>query len=184
MKVIGTPEGGDTKKRGCGFKLLIAFLIILAFGVGDSVVNNMRDHGYLPTPTVRPTPTIPPTPAPTATFEQLKVLAVTVPYRKLLRDAEDYKGTWVHYRGKVISAQVKRNVYGQNYHRLRVYVTLGQNGLWSDRVTLTYWEPPVRVLEGDIIELIGAVDGRLSFFGDTGMPAITVISLRIEPEGE
>jgi len=188
MKITEPSEDGTEKKRGCGLLIRNVFLLFMAIGVGSCVVQGMQsfltDRGFVPTPTVRPTPTVPPTPAPTATFEQLKELAHTVTYRTLLRNAEDYKGTWVHYRGQVISAQMKRNIYGDNYLRLRVNVTLGRNGFWTDRVTMAYWHPLVRVLRGDIIEFIGVVDGQLSVFGDAGMPSLTVISLRIEPESE
>lgn len=79
---------------------------------------------------------------------------------------------------------MKRNICGDSYQLLRVSVMLGRNGLWSDRVALTYWNPQIRVLERDIIEFIGVVNGRRSMFGDTDIPDITVISLRIEPESE
>ena len=59
-------------------------------------------------------------------------------------------GKLVYYEGNVVQV-----IEGRGGIQLRVNVTPGGFGFWTDTVYLRYADPPVRVLEGDLIEFIG-----------------------------
>ena len=102
-------------------------------------------------------------------------------YKTLFRYAEDNTGKLVYYEAKV--AQVIESRGGL---QLRVNVTPGGLGLWTDTVFLRYADPPVRVLEGDLIEFIGRMNGTITYESvmgaDITIPDITVLSLTINSE--
>ena len=90
-------------------------------------------------------------------------------------------GKRVYYRGEVV--QVIEN---QGDFQLRVNVTPGEYGFWSDTVFLRYADAPVRILEDDIIAFVGRMNGTLTYEsvmgGDVTIPDISVLSLIIESE--
>jgi len=139
----------------------------------------MRESGVLPTVTPRPTSTVTPTAAPTPTWEQWKESAQKIPYNDLFRYAEDHEGKRVYYRGKVIQVLERGNDF-----QLRVNVTSGEYGFWDDTVFVRYDDPPIRILEDDVIEFVGRMNGTVTYKsimgGDVTIPDITVLSLIIE----
>jgi hypothetical protein len=98
-----------------------------------------------------------------------------IPYDELFRNSDKYKGTYVHYTGKVIQV-------------------LGDSGNWNLRVNITkkgadpyaYWEDtvfiysytPERVIEKDLIEFTAYVDGTTTYKSTLGaditIPALTI----------
>ena len=74
----------------------------------------------------------------------------------------------------------------QGDFQLRVNVTSDEYGLWSDTVFLRYDDAPVRILENDIIEFVGRMEGTITYEsvmgGDVIIPDITVLVLIIESD--
>ena len=124
-----------------------------------------------------------PTPLPTATpaFSGWKAQAEEMPYKTLFRYAEDNTGKLIYYEGSV--AQV---IEAEGGFQLRVDVTPAGLGLWTDTVFLYYPDPPVRVLEGDLIEFVGRMNGTITYESvmgaDITIPELTVLSLIINSE--
>jgi hypothetical protein len=112
---------------------------------------------------------------PAINVEEFKAKARQIPYDELARYTENYVGEPVTYRGKVV--QIIEGS-GQNMD-LRVEVTEGEYGLWDDLVWLNYEGP--RLLEDDIIQFWGIVDGRTSYTTVLGanvtVPEITAFAL-------
>jgi hypothetical protein len=100
-------------------------------------------------------------PASPATPDEVKAKAQTIAYESLAREPSKYTGTTVTFTGKVIQVQESgRSV------TLRVDVTKGPFGSWSDTIYVEYrrtsdTEP--RILEGDIIRLYGDFKGLKSY---------------------
>ena len=96
-------------------------------------------------------------------------------------DAEDHKGKQVYYRGQVLQVIEKREDF-----QLRVNVTLGEYGRWSDTVFVRYYDAPVRILEDDIIAFVGRMNGTVTYKsvmgGNVTTPDITALPLIIESE--
>ena len=104
-----------------------------------------------------------------------------MPYKTLFRYAEDNTGKLVYYEAKV--AQV---IEGRGGFQMRVNITPVGLGLWDDTVFLHYADPPVRVLEGDLIEFVGRMRGTITYESFMGanitVPELTVLSLTINSE--
>ena len=116
-------------------------------------------------------PTQTPVPTPTPNFDELKETSVQIPYDDLLRNNEDHVSKKVWYKGKII--QVIDD--GKNEYQLRANVTRDGN-FWEDTVFLSYKGP--RLLEDDIIEFIGEVNGLITYEAVFGQ-SITIPSLRV-----
>ena len=85
-------------------------------------------------------------------------------------------GKIARYRGEVI--QVIEGLLG-DYYELRVNVTW--NGIfWDDTVYLNYEGP--RLLEDDVIDFVGSVDGLLTYESVLGqritIPEMTALEVR------
>lgn len=207
-KVINAPnqteqDNGGRKKGGCWRLLKIIGLAVVGLWVIGLVVSGVESAlistGILPTPTISPTPaptltpTITPTPAPTLTptpvptltptptWEDWRDAAEEIPYRTLFRYAEDHKGKLVYYRGQVIQVLEDRGDF-----QLRVNVTVDDYGFWSDTIFVRYDDAPVRILEDDIIEFVGRMNGTITYEsvmgGKVTIPDITALKLIIESE--
>ena len=163
---------GKKPKSGCR-KLLELAAVVFLFGAVFVVIVTVRSE----TPPLQPRPT----PTPTATWAELRAAAQTIPYRNLFRYADDHAGKLVYYRGEVIQVLEKQGDF-----QLRVNVTSDEYGLWSDTVFLRYDDAPVRILENDIIEFVGRMEGTITYEsvmgGDVIIPDITVLVLIIESE--
>ena len=169
------PPVPPKKKSGCGKFLLYSILIIIVLVVLGIIIGGMQEAG------IRPTSTATPTPGPTPTWDEWKKSAEEIPYEELFRYAEDHEGKRVYYRGKVVQVLESRGDF-----QLRVNVTSGEYGLWDDTVFVRYDDPPVRILEEDIIEFVGRMNGTVTYEsvlgGEITIPDITVLSLKIETE--
>ena len=188
-------EEDKKKSMGCWKGWLYAVGIVVALVLIGNAVNAINSAligaGLLPTPThtpppgptstPRPTRTPTPTPLPTPTFEEWKESAEEIPYRTLLRYAEDNVGKRVYYRGEVVQV-----IEDEGDFQLRVNVTPGEYGFWEDTVFLRHADAPVRILEDDIIAFVGRMNGTLTYEsamgGNVTIPDITVLSLIIESE--
>lgn len=128
--------------------------------------------------TILSTPTYETTTTPTMTTEELKAAAEQIPYDELARNTGNHIGEFVYYRGKVV--QVVEG-FGQQMG-LRVEVTEGEYGFWDDLVWVNYKGP--RLLEDDIINFWGKVEGRYSYETVLGatvtIPEITAVVLSLE----
>lgn len=111
-------------------------------------------------------------------WNTLKNTAERVSYDELFRNNEQWEGKQVYYEGKII--QVIEGS-GDKY-QLRANVTKKEYS-WADDVFLRYSGD--RLLEDDIIEFVGRVNGLLmyeSIFGQKiTVPDITVIQSRRMP---
>ena len=129
------------------------------------------------TPPLQPRPT----PTPTAMWAELRAAAQTIPYRNLFRYADDHAGKLVYYRGEVVQVIEDRDDF-----QLRVHVTLDDYGRWSDIVFVRWNNAPVRILEDDIIEFVGRVNGTVTYKsvlgGNVVIPDVTALDLIIESE--
>ena len=111
-----------------------------------------------------------------ATFEEQKAASALLSYDDLFRNNEEHIGKTVWYTGKVIQV-----IEGDgDEYQLRVNVTEGET-FWDDTVFLQYSGP--RLLEDDIIEFVGRVNGLITYEAVMGnevtIPAIRVIAHRI-----
>ena len=99
----------------------------------------------------------------------------------MFRYAEENKGKRVFYRGVVVQV-----IEDEGDFRLRVNVTPGDYGFWTDTVYLRYADAPVRVLEEDIISFVGRMNGTVTYESIMGaeitIPYISVGALIIETE--
>lgn len=84
------------------------------------------------------------------TVEQVKSMAITVPYVDLVRYNEEYIGKYVKIRGTIIQSHKQGETY--------VYqVGTRPNHYDEDVLSLTYQGP--RFIEGDLVDIWGRVDG-------------------------
>lgn len=180
------PDDGTTftpdppnKKRGCGKFLRTLTIVIIVLAAIPFILFGMFSAGE--NGRSRPSPTVTPTPGPTPTWAQWKESAEEIPYDDLFRYSEDHEGKRVYYQGSVIQVMER-----QGHARLRVNVTPAGFGLYSDTVYLRYADPPVRVLEGDLIEFVGRMNGTYTYESvmgaDITIPDLTVLSLIINSE--
>ena len=151
---------------GCGGLLAIMIAIVIIAAITSS-----GDGGG--TAQSRP-------PGPTPTFQEAMAQATRVSYDDLFRNNAAYIGQKVHFQGKII--QVVEGP-GDSYD-LRVNVTQGQY-TWDDTVYLRYSGP--RLLEDDIIEFVGEVEGLRTYeavFGNNiTIPELAVIQSRLVSKG-
>lgn len=126
----------------------------------------------------RPTDTPQPTTTPTMTIEELKATAKQITYDELARNTEKHIGEFLYFRGKVVQV-----IEGSGQEMgLRVEVTEGEYGFWDDLVWVNF--KGSRLLEDDIIQFWGTVEGRYSYktvLGSTvTIPEITALVLSLE----
>ena len=128
-----------------------------------------------PTPTRTPFPTL--TPSPTPTFDELFELTQEIAYDDLFRNNELHVGKEVRFVAKIV--QVIENPDRGDEFYLRGNVTPG-DFLWDDAVLLEYTGP--RLLEDDIVEMIGIVEGLFTYEAVLGnqvtVPHILVVKSR------
>ncbi len=134
---------------------------------------------------VRPTPTPVPslTPVPTPTFDQLKSEAVEIDYDDLFRNNEMHVGKQIRFVAKIV--QVVTFPEQNNRFLLLANVTRGAYS-WDDAVLLGYVGS--RLLEDDIVEIVGTVFGLYTYEAVLGnevtVPHIQVIaSQRVDEFG-
>ena len=126
-----------------------------------------------------------PTRSPTPTWQEWKKSAEEIPYKTLVRYAEQHKGTLVYYRGSVEDVFKRRRQY-----QLSVDVTPDNKYDWDATAFLRYKAVSGNVHFGDIIAFVGRMNGTVSFSsvmgGDVDGTAldITVLALVIESEQE
>jgi hypothetical protein len=94
------------------------------------------------------------------TPEEFKANCISLPYDDLARYTEKYVGTNITSRGQIIQI-----VESGNNVVLRVNVTEGSYGIWSDTVWINYSFKPEEghLLDNDIIQFWGTVKDRKSY---------------------
>lgn len=125
------------------------------------------------------------TPVPTIqskSIEEIKKDAITIPYKDLMRESENYIGKIVYYRGQIKQVQetsgnkyifriaTKKSDYGDDYN--------------DDVIWVEY--KGSRMLENDIVDIWGEVKGLQSYEAVLGnkitIPSISSLYLIIAPE--
>jgi len=136
-----------------------------------------------PTPTATaPAPTAS-APAAAAELDTAKAGAITIAFDDLFRHNEQHVGKTVRYVGKVLEVQKNSCILCENpgYH-LRVAVTKGNYGLWSDPVWVEY-TGTARFLEDDIVTVWGKVTGLKEYIAVLGnritLPQIEAIDIQL-----
>ena len=105
-------------------------------------------------------------------------------YKEIARQPDSYKGKKGKFRGKVI--QVSEGTFDSNKITLRVNVTEGEYGLWDDTVYVTYKykDGESKILEDDIINMYGIIEGTESYVSVFGakitIPSMTAKYIDIE----
>ena len=129
-----------------------------------------------PTATATPTETpVPPTSTstPTPTFEDLKQIADRVPWEELYRNNETYIGDLVYLEGKVVQV-----IADGNSDRYRIRVAVNE----TDEVVYVHYRGSERLLQDDIVEVIGNVEGLYTYqsvsSGPITIPEITDSKIR------
>ena len=110
---------------------------------------------------------------------------VTVPYAELFRNAEQYRGKFIKFKGKVI--QVLGSAGEWN---LRVNVTDKSAygvSLWDDTVFVTSYTSQ-RVIEDDIIEFVGRGEGvqtyESAFGASVTIPSVSTLDTPVVGRSE
>lgn len=124
-----------------------------------------------------------PTPTPTPTFVELKDKALSVEYKELFRNIENYTGKLVYFKGKVVQVKEDTKVSIGKYYLLRINVTEGAYGFSDDDVRVNYQGS--RVLEKDAVESVGSVVGlwkyRTVLGAERTIPGLSAVQLRLLP---
>lgn len=166
----------ESEKKAWRDRVIALSVVAVLVGILIAVMR-IEDPEYTSRPTVTPTPLPTATPA----FSEWKAQAEEMPYRTLFRYAEDNTGKLIYYEGSVVQV-----IEAEGGFQLRVDVTPVGLGLWTDTVFLHYPDPPVRVLEGDLIEFVGRMNGTITYElvmeVDITIPELIVLSLIINSE--
>ena len=169
-----TPEQPN-KSQSCFTKIvfavggLIAIFVVLAI-FGSQAQNNGR-RALVSTSSFS---TITPAPVATLTFGQWENKAESISYDTLARLTSQYKGRLISFRGRVALVPMATD----DYVELWVYVSRNKvTGSWNkNKMVLIYRDPPIRVLEEDMISFVGEVDG----VGSDQAPKLQIVALEIE----
>lgn len=95
-------------------------------------------------------------------------------FKDLARNADALAGKRIVAKGEVIQVQTEGN-----YYAMRVNITKGSYGIWSDTVYVVYLKPngADNIIEDDIITFYGEIDGNTSYTSVMGatitLPKIT-----------
>ena len=128
----------------------IALLVVLIAAAGDT----------------EPIATAPAaTATPILTFQELKERAGRVTYEELYRNNETYQGDLVYLKGEVIQVAADGN---SDRYTLRVSITKTDYGY--DDPVLVHYTGPVRLLDDDIVEIVGNVKGLRTYESIFGAP--------------
>lgn len=89
-------------------------------------------------------------------------------YKDIARQPDNYVGKKAKFRGKVI--QVSEGIINSKKVTLRVDVTQGEYGWWDDTVyvTYTYKSGEPKILEDDIINMYGTLEGSETYVSVLG----------------
>lgn len=84
-------------------------------------------------------------------------------YKDIARQPESYRSQRARFRGKVL--QVSEDYIDSKKIAMRVYVTEGEYGFWDDIVYVTYKYKTGenKILEDDIINMYGTLEGTKSY---------------------
>ena len=114
----------------------------------------------------------------------------SIPYDDLYRYIEEYLGDLVYYKANIDWVQPAQSweewsERTQTYvtrtpeydYLLTVSITPAEYGWWQDQVYLQYSGP--RLLDGDIIEFVGQVEGLFDLYGSQGPPELEAKVVRL-----
>ena len=141
------------------FAVILAFLIIPSFGDNskNATSNNTASNN---TSVVTPSQNVPPA-SPVISESDYKAQCVSVPYKTIARNPNQFKGKKAVFTGKVVQVQE-----GGREVTLRVDVTKDKYGLWGDTIYVEYRrknDNESRILDDDIITFYGEIQGIKSY---------------------
>ena len=87
------------------------------------------------------------------TFEELRPHRIIFSYDELSRNSAAHQGKIVFFQGEIVQVSPQAN----EKYLLRMNVTESRLGVWEDEAR--YDHQGLRVTEGDVVEIIGIVDG-------------------------
>ena len=118
------------------------------------------------------------TPTPTPTFDELSQTAKRVSWEDLYRNNETYLDELVYLKGEVIQVVADGN---SDRYELRVAVAEADGGYDFAEVVFVRYEGAERLLEDDVVEIVGNVEGLRTYFslgGPQTIPEITDAKIR------
>lgn len=118
------------------------------------------------------------TPTPIPTFQEVTQTAKRVHWEELYRNNETYLDELVYLKGEVIQVIADGN---NDRYQLRVAVAESDRGYSSDEVIFVRYEGPERLLQDDVVEIVGTVEGLHTYFslgGPITIPEITDAKIR------
>jgi len=114
----------------------------------------------------------------------------SIPYDDLHRYIEEYLGDLVYYKAEVNLLEPAQSweewsersqtweTHSPEYdYLLYVSITPTQHGWYEDQIYLRYSGP--RLLQEDLIEFVGQVEGLSNIYGSQGPPELSVKVLRL-----
>jgi len=164
--MVPTPSIPSKPKSKTGRNIVIAialiFLVLVVAALGSGVY-----QGTKPPPTT-----------PKMSIDEIKSVAIKVPYEDLFRYNEQYIGKIIYFRGQTV--QVVSGT-GQNNYILRIATKENVYTSWYEDVIWVNYEGP-RVLEKDMVDVWGRVKGLRSYTAVLGveMTIPEVDSLHLE----
>lgn len=117
-------------------------------------------------------------PMPTPTFEEVTQTAKRVSWEDLYRNNETYLDELVYLKGEVIQVISDGN---SDRYELRVAVAEADGGYDFAEVVFVRYEGAERLLEDDVVEIVGNVEGLHTYFslgGPQTIPEITDAKIR------
>ena len=89
----------------------------------------------------------------------------TIKFAQLARNPNNYKGQHVKYTGQVIQVMQTNQADGTILYELRVDITKTKSGWYTDTIYVTFTAPGTsdRILENDIVNIYGEVQGEYSY---------------------
>ena len=166
----------------CGIALAVLVLAVIIDSdesTSTSTASNLSPRLSPPSASTssRPIATAIPTGTPIPTFAGLKEKAKRITYEQLYRNNETYQGDLVYLKGEVVQVVADGN---SDRYILRVAITPSNYG-YDDPVFMRY-TGPVRLLEDDIVEIVGNVKGLRTYEsllgGRVTIPEITNVWIR------
>ena len=118
------------------------------------------------------------TPTPTPTFDELSQTAKRVSWEELYRNNETYLDELVYLKGEVLQVIADGN---SDRYELRVAVAEADGGYDFAEVVFVRYEGTERLLEDDVVEIVGNVEGLHTYFslgGPQTIPEITDAKIR------
>lgn len=127
-----------------------------------------------------------PSKAPMDTATQYKNQCASYKYKAVARNPNDYNGKFAKFTGQVVQVE---EVWNSDV--LRVNVTKGEYGTWSDTIYVDYTpksDSESRILENDVVTIYGKLDGIKTYTtvlgSNVSIPYLKAEYVDISPESK